>query len=407
MRRLSSLKVSNACPACYHAWRELPRTPAFARQHQVWRRIRKGTQTLDSGIARAELLHDHGVRPHFVGKVLRAEVDRSRQVLATMAVSRPTVNSTCILLTEHCCHPDSSMSAAWMASGGQPCACVCRTTYDVSRPWEVMRIGALAKAAMDHGLNMRLHAALPCTPWSALTHTPAAISHTYRVRRERQRNQSRKMLKLLVALFNRLRGQKFGASFEWPAYCDGCPEIQNLIRELPVRCMFDGCAYGLRSRQGVPLRKPWRAQSSCPRHAALLSDRCPGPRAHLLHERTSGREAQCSERYTPLTVKRLIAGLLAPSARRAIVEHSGYVLENEVPDEPASGHQLLLAVKKDLALDSRPSRPPGTRTCHQAQRRFRRGSLHRSLVQVSFVRQASRTQASQSGTSERPVARLR
>ena len=71
--------VSNACPACYNAWRELPGTPALARQHQEWRAIRKGTQTLlDSGTARAELLHDRGVRPHFVGKVLRAEVDRSR-----------------------------------------------------------------------------------------------------------------------------------------------------------------------------------------------------------------------------------------------------------------------------------------------------------------------------------------
>ena len=125
--------VSNACPACYHAWRELPGTsgtPALARQRQEWRAIRKGTQTLlDSGTARAELLHDHGVRPHFVGRVLRAEVDRSRQALATMAVSRPTVKNT--FLTEYCCHPDSAMSAAWVAAGGQAIR-VCLPDYDVS-----------------------------------------------------------------------------------------------------------------------------------------------------------------------------------------------------------------------------------------------------------------------------------
>ena len=130
-----------------------------------------------------------------------------------------------------------------------------------------------------------------------------------------------------IALLSRLRGPKFGTSFEWPAHCDGwsksCPEIQNLIRELPVRCMFDGCAYSFRSRHGAPLKKLWRVQFSCPRRAALLSNRCPGPRAHLLHERTSGREAKRSERYAPLIVKRLAAGLLAPSTRRAIVEHSG------------------------------------------------------------------------------------
>ena len=64
-----------------------------------------------------------------------------------------------------------------------------------------------------------------------------------------------------------------------------------------------------------------------------------------MHERTSGREAKRSERYTPLIVKRLIAGLLLPSTRHAIVEHSRDALENDVPDEPASGHQRLLAVK--------------------------------------------------------------
>ena len=85
------------------------------------------------------------------------------------------------------------MSAAWMASGGQAIrvclfACAIRPDYDVSRLWEVTRIGGLAKAAMGRGLNARLHAALLCTPWSALTRIRAAISHTYRVRRELQRD---------------------------------------------------------------------------------------------------------------------------------------------------------------------------------------------------------------------------
>ena len=377
----------------------MPETPALARQHQEWRAIRKGTQPLlDSGIARAELLHDHGVRPHFVGKVLRAEVDRSRQVLATMAVSRPTVKNT--LLIEYCCHPDSSMSAAWMVSGGQALR-VCLPDYDVSRPRTVARIGDFARAAMGRGLNVRLHAALPCTPWSALTRILAAISQTYRLRRELQRSQSRRMLKLLVALLARLRGPKFGASFEWPAHCDGwsqsCPEIQSLVRELPVQCVFDGCAYGLVSGHGIPMRKPWRVQSSCPRHAALLSDRCPGPRAHPLHERTTGREAKRSERYTPLIVKRLITGLLAPSTRRAIVERSRDVLENDVPDEPASGHQLLLAVK---TLHSNLGHP-GPRALARAIR-LSGGSDEAVSAALSYkcpVCQASRTPASQSGTS--------
>ena len=121
-------------------------------------------------------------------------------------------------------------------------------------------------------------------------------------------------------------------------------EIGGLIRELPVKCLFDGCAYGLQSRHGMPLRKPWRVQSSCPRHAILLKDKCPGPQVHPVHERTSGIEAKRSERYTSQIVDRLIAGLLAPSARRAVSEQRD-VLANDVPDEPAPEGQLLLAIK--------------------------------------------------------------
>ena len=57
--------VSFPTLAQYHARQELPGTPALARQHQEWCGIRKGTQTLlDSGTARADLLHDHGVHAH-------------------------------------------------------------------------------------------------------------------------------------------------------------------------------------------------------------------------------------------------------------------------------------------------------------------------------------------------------
>ena len=171
-----------------------------------------------------------------------------------------------------------------------------------------------------------------------------------------------------------------------------------------MQCLFDGCAYGLQSRSGFPLKKPWRVQSSCPRHAALLTDRCPGISVHPLHEKTSGREARRSESYTPLIIKRLVAGLLAPSTRRAIAERSRDVLENDIPDEPASGHQTLLAVK---TLHSNLGHP-GPRALARAIR-LSGGSDEAVSAALSYKcpSQAPRAQAGQPGTPERPLARLR
>ena len=57
--------------------------------------------------------------------------------------------------------------------------------------------------------------------------------------------------------------------------------MQQLVELLPHECRFDGCAYGLRARLGLPMLKGWRVQTD---HAPLrrfLRRRCPGGQALL------------------------------------------------------------------------------------------------------------------------------
>ena len=105
--------------------------------------------------------------------------------------------------------------------------------------------------------------------WSAWSRLNAVISKTCAIKREVQRKQSREMLKKMVHVLRALAGPKFAASFEWPHTCDGydpeqCPEIKDVFRLLPLVVRTDGCAHGLRSlRNGLPLLKRWRIQTSC------------------------------------------------------------------------------------------------------------------------------------------------
>ena len=80
-----------------------------------------------------------------------------------------------------------------------------------------------------------------------------------------QRMLSVKMVKLFFDATARLRhefGSLLAVSFEWPRYCEGWGPGKSAVatrrqKELPRVIDFDGCAFGLVSRKGGPMKKPW------------------------------------------------------------------------------------------------------------------------------------------------------
>ena len=119
---------------------------------------------------------------------------------------------------------------------------------------------------LRQGKSVRIHAAFPCTPWTSLQRLLVHLNPNNKTKLIAQRMLSVKMVKLFLDTTARLRrefGSLLAVSFEWPRYCDGWDPGKSAVatrlkKELPRVIDFDGCAFGLVSRRGDPMEKPWR-----------------------------------------------------------------------------------------------------------------------------------------------------
>ena len=116
------------------------------------------------------------------------------------------------------------------------------------------------------------------------------------------------------------------------------------------KVMMHGCAAGLRSEGGIPIKKPWTiATTSGAIHDLLGKFRCPGKDVHPEHAACAGRETKRTENYTlamadavHLAIKEESLSFRASAALVAIPgvrgEHDD--AENDMMDIPdPSGHR--------------------------------------------------------------------
>ena len=85
---------------------------------------------------------------------------------------------------------------------------------------------------------------------------------------EKRRAVSRRMLSRFIYLAEIVLKQGGEVSFEWPRFCTEwqLPELINFIVNWdPYTCAVDGCAFGLKDKDGVPVKKPWQFITSCQR----------------------------------------------------------------------------------------------------------------------------------------------
>jgi hypothetical protein len=189
---------------------------------------------------------------------------------------------------------------------------VASPNFDARKPQTVKDIVARIRSKLDAAQNVRMHISLPCTCWSSWGRVNAAKSPNYRMERDHQQAESRMMLRHVMTILTKFQGERFGASFEWLASCDGfneslCPEIKKLKQLLPYATVVDGFAYGMKSPSGVPMKKPWHILSNCPGMLKNLNERCP---RHVAHDRIQQNLTKTTERYPAQFVKSLIARLL-------------------------------------------------------------------------------------------------
>ena len=152
-------------------------------------------------------------------------------------------------LTEYCCGPESLLMKRWRQLGGKGTR-VSFPEMDASSPNIVDKIVSLARAETRKGKHVRMHVSLPCKAWSKLSRIAASRNEKAAKARLYAQNRSRKMLRHVLRVVQKLQGSHFACSFEWPEGCDGfderqCPEIKQLKKLLPFETSCHGCAYGL------------------------------------------------------------------------------------------------------------------------------------------------------------------
>ena len=100
----------------------------------------------------------------------------------------------------------------------------------------------------------------------------------------------------VLATFVHQRGGS--VSFEWPRTCKGwkLDDVIAFLKSLPFhRADFDGCCFGLQTKDGIPLKKEWTVWSTCSFLLFTLNgSRCCGDHSHA---RCLGRNARLSARY--------------------------------------------------------------------------------------------------------------
>ena len=228
--------------------------------------------------------------------------------------SRTTSSSTVSsegepLIWELCCGPNSDLVKACRTAGLSARRVTLETGFDMSKKSSVKRLLQDVESACPR----LVWCSPPCTVWSKIQNLNQR-THQQRVRLDKRRRQSRKLVKNCVSVM--LAAVRGGAEicFEWPSSARGwnIPELVHLREKLArhgkptVSAIFHGCRFGMTGVKGLYLKKAWKVFTTL-QALESVNRLCPG--GHL-HEVIDGRNTAMTAFYPP-RMCRAIAGVFA------------------------------------------------------------------------------------------------
>ena len=124
---------------------------------------------------------------------------------------------------------------------------------------------------------------------------------------ERQRQESRKLIKVFQFLAQKAVRQGGHAHFEWPRYSKGwgTPEARVLQTTLPFReCHLDGCQGGVRNKDVECVKKHWTIfTTSQAMYKKLHGVLC---KKDHRHGQATGKDLELTGHYTPQFVRKIL-----------------------------------------------------------------------------------------------------
>jgi len=127
------------------------------------------------------------------------------------------------------------------------------------------------------------------------------------------RKKSLLMLRYFLTVAHHVITNGGQVSFEWPRFCDGwkIPTLINFASKYGLKEVnFDGCALGLVSSKGNPIKKPWKIISTSPKIIKNFSAlTCDGSHTH---DACQGSDTLKSGFYNEYMSKLIVDGLIHP-----------------------------------------------------------------------------------------------
>lgn len=164
--------------------------------------------------------------------------------------------------------------------------------------------------------------AIPCTAGSVWQRLNAAKGgaafQAYLRHLRRQKAQSKKLFTSFADRAELVLARGGTVTFEWPRYNDGWQreDVKAFFDKHPefMEVLFDGCAVGMTSKDGHPIKKPWKLMTTSKRIKIYFeSMKCchhPSERAQAAGSETSRTAFYPSWKFSNW---KLMDGILKPS----------------------------------------------------------------------------------------------
>ena len=130
------------------------------------------------------------------------------------------------------------------------------------------------------------------------------------------------------------------------------PKIEHLMKKMPHYTTFDGCAYGLKSSDGKPMKKTWKIASTHEKIKRFLNKQCICQEEHA---QVRGKDAKASEGYTDEIVEVDVQRLLEDAVNIKPVRKA--MTKEELERHQRHGHDPFDSRCKDCLLGGIKDRP--------------------------------------------------
>ena len=198
----------------------------------------------------------------YVSTERELEVEKSRSKPGDDHPGAPATSNKSLLI-EFACEADSTLSATMFEFGGDAIR-VHKDSFDILKGKDVRRLIEIVRK----NPKCDLWSSIPCGPWSTWQYVNLS---QYGPEFAAELNDARRQSQIMFAAFIRVSREvrKGGGriAYEWPRHCLGWsqPFMKKFLDDPEILTVnIDGCDFGMKDKNGTPIRKQWRIATNSP-----------------------------------------------------------------------------------------------------------------------------------------------